>query len=69
MLRHFWTYIQTHLKTSINEAHNRAGKVKSPLNLSDGAFHVGPTQSFGEEGEGKGHNKNLEEKLQWKEDQ
>lgn len=68
-MSHCGILIQTHFKTSINEAHTRAGKVKSPLNLSDGTFHVGPTQSFGEVGKGEGHNENLEEKLQSKENQ
>ena len=50
----------THLKAAIYESNLRAGEVKTSLNLSDGALHVGPCEGFGEVGEGKRHNKELE---------
>lgn len=50
----------THLETAIYESNVRAGEVKTSLNLSDGALHVGSCQSLGETGEGQRHNKQLE---------
>lgn len=47
----------THLKAAIYESNVRAGEVKTSLNLSDGALHVGSRQSLGETGEGQRHNK------------
>lgn len=38
----------THLKTAINDPNKRAGDVKAPLNLSDGALQVGSAEGFGE---------------------
>lgn len=54
----------THLKTSIYETNVCAGEVKAPLYLSDGALHVGSSQGFGEIGEGKCYNKQLEDRKQ-----
>lgn len=50
----------THLKTAIYESNVSAGEVKTSLNLSDGALHVGSCQSLGETGEGQRHNEQLE---------
>lgn len=38
----------THLKAAINDPDERAGDVEAPLNLSDGALHVGSAEGFGE---------------------
>lgn len=54
----------THLKTAIYETDVCAGEVKAHLYLSDGALHVGSCQGFGEIGEGKRYNKQLEDRKQ-----
>lgn len=54
----------THLKTAIYETNMCAGEVKTPLYLSDGALHVGSCKGLGEIGEGKCHNKQLEDTKQ-----
>lgn len=50
----------THLKAAIYESNVHAREVKTSLNLSDGALHVGSCQRLGETGEGQRHNKQLE---------
>lgn len=58
--------VSTHLKTAIYESNVGAGEVKTSLNLSDGALHVGPCQGLGEIGEGQCYNKQLEKKRKGK---
>lgn len=41
--------MHTHFKAAIDGSCEGAGDIKAPLNLSDGAFHVGATKGFGEE--------------------
>lgn len=50
----------THLKTAIDESNVGAGEVEPPLDLGDGALHVGSCQSLGEAGEGQRHDEQLQ---------
>lgn len=50
----------THFETAIYESNVSTGEVKTSLNLSDGALHVGSRQSHGKTGEGQRHNEQLE---------
>lgn len=50
----------THLKTAIDESNVGAGEVEPPLDLGDGALHVGSCQSLGETGEGQRHDEQLQ---------
>lgn len=50
----------TDLKAAINDSYEGAGDVKAPLNLGDGALHVGTTEGFGEIDEGHGGQEELE---------
>lgn len=50
----------THFKTAVNQSNVGAGKVKTSLNLGDGALHVGSRKGLGKAGEGECHNKELQ---------
>ena len=38
----------THLKAAIDHPDKGTGDIEAPLDLGDGALHVGSTKSFGE---------------------
>lgn len=43
------TPAHTHFKTAIYDTNEGAGDIKAPLNLGDGALHIGSAEGFGKE--------------------